>query len=100
MPRIISRHATRPATQFSRRALISGALGTTASLAFGGRAWAKPAGFDRWVEAFRARAIKRGISEQTYNRVMNAVTPDTSVFELQRSQPEFIEQMWQYINRR
>lgn len=100
MPRIISRHATRPATQLSRRALISGALGTTASLAFGGRAWAKPAGFDRWVEAFRARAIKRGISEQTYNRVMNAVTPDTSVFELQRSQPEFTEQMWQYINRR
>ena len=48
----------------------------------------------------RARAIKRGISEQTYNRVMSAVTPDTSVFAVQRAQPEFTEQMWQYINRR
>src|SRR5450830_1142554 len=100
MPRILTPDATRPATQLSRRALIYGALGTTASLAFGGPAGARPAGFDRWVESFRARAIKRGISEQTYNRVMSAVTPDTSVFELQRSQPEFIEQMWQYINRR
>jgi membrane-bound lytic murein transglycosylase B len=100
MPRILTPDATRPATQLSRRALIYGALGTTASLAFGGPAGARPAGFDRWVESFRARAIKRGISEQTYNRVMSAVAPDTSVFELQRSQPEFIEQMWQYINRR
>src|ERR1700674_954898 len=31
---------------------------------------------------------------------MSAVTPDTSVYELQRAQPEFTEQMWQYINRR
>jgi lytic murein transglycosylase len=31
---------------------------------------------------------------------MHAVTPDTSVYELQRKQPEFTEQMWQYINRR
>ena len=31
---------------------------------------------------------------------MGAVTPDTSVFEQYRSQPEFTELMWQYINRR
>ena len=31
---------------------------------------------------------------------MNALTPDTSVFEQQRAQPEFTEQIWQYINRR
>ena len=31
---------------------------------------------------------------------MNALTPDTSVYELQRAQPEFTEQVWQYINRR
>jgi membrane-bound lytic murein transglycosylase B len=50
--------------------------------------------------SFRPRAIKRGISEQTYNRVMGSVVPDTSVYELQRAQPEFTEQVWQYINRR
>jgi lytic murein transglycosylase len=85
----------------SRRALISGALGLAASFSFSRHVLAaqSPA-FTRWVESFRARAIKRGISEQAYNRVMSAVTPDTSVFELQRAQPEFTELMWQYINRR
>jgi len=85
----------------NRRALIAGALGLTANIALGGSAWsAQPRGFARWVEAFRPRAVKRGISEATYNRVMHAVMPDTSVFALQRAQPEFTEQMWQYINRR
>src|ERR1700730_18675068 len=92
--------AIHPTTQLSRRALISGALGTAAGLAFGGPAWAKPAGFDHWVDSFRPRAIRRGISEATYNRVMNAVNPDTSVYAENRAQPEFTEQMWQYINRR
>jgi lytic murein transglycosylase len=31
---------------------------------------------------------------------MGAVTPDTSVFEQIRSQPEFNEALWQYLNRR
>jgi lytic murein transglycosylase len=87
--------------RLNRRALLSGALGASASFVFGAHALAaqSPA-FARWVAAFRQRAIKRGISEQTYDRVMRAVTPDTSVYEQQRAQPEFTEQMWQYINRR
>jgi len=81
----------------TRRSFIAGA----ASIAMGIPAGAaqSPA-FARWVAGFRARAIERGISEQTYDRVMGAVTPDTSVFEQVRSQPEFTELMWQYINRR
>jgi lytic murein transglycosylase len=80
---------------------MAGVLGATASLAFAGPARAKqtPA-FERWVTGFRSRAIRRGISEATYDRVMNAITPDTSVYELQRAQPEFTEEVWQYINRR
>src|ERR1039458_7156234 len=99
MPRIP--YSTTPATQLTRRTLISGALGLAAGVAFAGHAVAaqSPA-FAHWVAAFRTRAIKRGISEATYNRVMGAVTPDTSVYAQQRSQPEFTEQMWQYINRR
>lgn len=58
------------------------------------------ASFRDWVQSFRPRAIKRGISEQTYDRVMAAVTPDTSVYALNNAQPEFTEQMWQYVNRR
>jgi membrane-bound lytic murein transglycosylase B len=85
----------------SRRAWLAVTLGATASLALGGPALAaqSPA-FARWVAGFRDRAIRRGISAATYDRVMNAVTPDTSVYELQRAQPEFTEEMWQYINRR
>lgn len=97
----MTRISTIPAFEFTRRALMAGALGTVASAAFAGSALAaqSPA-FARWVEAFHARATKRGISDATYNRVMRAVTPDTSVYEQQRAQPEFTEQMWQYINRR
>ncbi len=83
----------------NRRYLLIGALGIAAQFA-ASRALARPAGFERWVEAFRARAVKRGISEQTYNRVMATLQPDTSVFEAVRSQPEFTELLWQYINRR
>ncbi|MBI1204905.1 MAG: lytic murein transglycosylase [Rhodopseudomonas sp.] len=70
-----------------------------AALASGGAAAASPA-FERWVADFRPRALKRGISPQTYDRVMGHVTPDNEVYALQRRQPEFTELMWQYINRR
>lgn len=56
--------------------------------------------FDRWVNSFRPRALKRGISAATYDRVMTGLKPDLGVFALQRSQPEFREQLWQYLNRR
>jgi lytic murein transglycosylase len=85
----------------NRRALMGGAFGMAANLVLGGSAFAaqSPA-FTRWVASFRDHALRRGITAQTYDRVMHAVTPDTSVYELQRKQPEFTEQMWQYINRR
>ena len=56
--------------------------------------------FPQWVEAFRARARARGVSDATYTRVMGTLKPDTSVFAAIRSQPEFREQLWQYLNRR
>ena len=46
------------------------------------------------------RALARGISAKTYDRVMGGLKPDTSVYALQRAQPEFHEQTWQYLNRR
>ena len=61
---------------------------------------AQPPAFAHWVAGFRARAIRRGISAATYDRVMDALTPDTSVLAQYRAQPEFTEQVWQYINRR
>jgi lytic murein transglycosylase len=84
----------------SRRALLSGAAGLAAALAADGPARARSAAFDRWVHAFRDRALARGISAETYDRVMGRLEPDTSVYEQFRKQPEVTEQMWQYVNRR
>jgi len=73
--------------------LLAGALLSTPALAQGGK-------FEQWVEGFRARARARGISDATYTRVMSNIKPDTTVFALDRAQPEFNEELWQYLNRR
>lgn len=95
MPRI-----SHTASFTTRRALMAGALGIAAAFAVGHASATQSPAFAHWVAGFRPRALKHGISEQTYDRVMGAVTPDTSVFEQYRAQPEFTELMWQYINRR
>jgi lytic murein transglycosylase len=83
----------------SRRALLSGAV---AALAAGGPAVAQSSNltFEQWVQRFRARARGRGVSEATYDRVMGSIKPDTSVYALDKAQPEFREAVWQYLNRR
>ena len=48
--------------------------------------------FEQWVETFRARARARGISDDTYTRVMGGLKPDTSVYALERSQPDLDEE--------
>jgi membrane-bound lytic murein transglycosylase B len=85
----------------NRRALMNGALRGSIGLSavLSGVALADTR-FSRWVAAFKPAALKRGVPEATYDRVMVNVTPDTEVYALQRQQPEFTEQMWQYINRR
>jgi lytic murein transglycosylase len=85
-----------------RRTLLQGAFATVSLLALGGPAHAQRARlpFEKWVAAFRPRALKRGISERIYDRVMGGLKPDTSVFALQSAQPEFTEQTWQYLHRR
>jgi lytic murein transglycosylase len=84
----------------SRRCLLATAWGAASFALVRPAAAAPEGGFAKWVAALRPRGLARGISERTYDRVMNAVTPDTSVYALQKAQPEFTEEMWQYINRR
>src|SRR5690348_7356689 len=83
----------------SHRALLRAGI-TTTLLLVPPLAHAAPAGFDQWREGFRSRALAKGISEATWNRAMARVEPDMSVFKQIRNQPEFNEQVWQYINRR
>ncbi|HXW24767.1 MAG TPA: lytic murein transglycosylase [Xanthobacteraceae bacterium] len=82
----------------ARRAFITTAMAAAAVLAWPGGATA--ASFSKWVENFRPRARARGVSDATYTRVMAAVKPDTAVYALDRAQPEFTEEVWQYLNRR
>src|ERR1700674_1805355 len=88
-------------TNPTRRGLLKGALSSTAFAGLPQIAQAQSSNykFPQWVAAFKPRALARGISEKTYDRVM-AVTPDTSVYALDRAQPEFREELWQYLNRR
>ena len=89
-----------------RRSVLQG---LAASLALGvngsTEAQLSPAGvsnltFEQWVAAFRPRARARGVSDATYARVLDGLKPDTSVYALDKAQPEFKEQVWQYLNRR
>src|ERR1700730_14639228 len=85
----------------SRRALLQSTLSAGTLLASPMAAFATaPPGFDQWRDGFRARALAKGISEATYTRVMGRIEPDMSVFKQMQKQPEFNEQIWQYINRR
>jgi membrane-bound lytic murein transglycosylase B len=84
----------------SRRACLSVLAAAMAGWSATARAQANKAPFEQWVAAFRARAHARGISDATYTRIMSTIKPDTTVFELNRYQPEFKEQLWQYLNRR
>src|SRR5207247_4757629 len=46
------------------------------------------------------RSNQQGITDAIYTLVMSDIKPDTTVFALIRSQPEFNEELWQYLNRR
>jgi membrane-bound lytic murein transglycosylase B len=85
----------------SRRALLRAGLGATAWFAqpLAARAAAPPS-FDHWRNTFRSRALAKGVSEATWNRVMGRIEPDMTVLKEMQSQPEFTEETWQYINRR
>src|ERR1700730_14591816 len=85
----------------TRRALLRSAISAAALLTHPLAAVAAaPPGFDQWRDGFRARALARGVSEKTFTRVMGRIEPDMTVFKEIRNQPEFNEQIWQYINRR
>jgi membrane-bound lytic murein transglycosylase B len=87
---------------FSRRRLLQGTALTAASFALPSDLLAQKAAqpFDQWIVVFRPKALARGVSGETYDRVMSGLKPDMGVFALQRSQPEFKEELWQYLNRR
>ena len=85
-----------------RRASLRAIAGAIAGLMLPRNAGAKPTrpAFDQWVATFRATALAHGISAETYSRVMTGLHSDTTGLIAIKSQPEFSEQLWQYLNRR
>jgi membrane-bound lytic murein transglycosylase B len=59
------------------------------------------AGFRQWVADFYGTAAKSGITRETYNMAFQGVTsPDPSVLEKARYQPEFTTKIWDYLDSR
>ena len=91
----------RPSPSIARRAFFKAIAGAFAGLMLPRTAGARaaPLTFEQWIAAFRSKAIAHGIEPETYTRVMSAVKPDTTGLEAIRNQPEFNQQLWQYLNR-
>lgn len=53
--------------------------------------------FADWLTEFRLEATKAGITAVTFDRAMRGVAPDPDVIEADRSQPEFVKPVWDYL---
>ncbi|PMR76665.1 lytic murein transglycosylase [Billgrantia endophytica] len=59
---------------------------------------ASPADFGDWLEGFRREARQEGIRDTTLARALDNVRYRPRVIELDRSQPEFVRPIWQYLD--
>ena len=84
--------------KLTRRNLLAGLAGA-ATAQSGLPAAHAEIGLEQWIAAFRSKAAARGVSEETYTRVMRGVQPDMTGVNAIRNQPEFNQQLWQYLNR-
>jgi len=57
-----------------------------------------PADFATWLDGFRRQARAEGITEATLARALDGVRYRPRVIELDRSQPEFVRPIWQYLD--
>lgn len=55
------------------------------------------AAFADWLTAFRADAMKAGISGETFDRSLAGVRLDRDVIEANEAQPEFTKPVWEYL---
>ena len=56
--------------------------------------------FDIWLNKFKIKALKKGISEETINNSFKNVKYLEQVIKYDRYQPEFFEDTKTYINKR
>ncbi|MGE3142138.1 MAG: lytic murein transglycosylase [Hyphomonadaceae bacterium] len=58
------------------------------------------AAFDQWRADYAARALAQGRRRDVVFRVLEGLTPNPSVIELDGRQPEFVAPVWDYVNTR
>ncbi|WP_410010695.1 lytic murein transglycosylase [Phyllobacterium zundukense] len=85
---------------FSKHALI---VAAAAGIAFAGAIddASADAKFQSWIADFRGTALNSGVSASTFNRAFVGVTEiDPEVLQKAKSQPEFTEPVWGYLDNR
>ncbi|MGB5558739.1 MAG: lytic murein transglycosylase [Paracoccaceae bacterium] len=55
-------------------------------------------GFRRWIEGFRSKALRNGISAATFDAAFKGVQYNTNVIQKDRNQSEFTKQIWEYLD--
>ncbi len=58
----------------------------------------RPAGFDRWIGAFRPRALGEGIRARTFDRAFASIGYNEDVLRRDAHQPEFSRPIWAYLD--
>lgn len=57
--------------------------------------------FQSWLAGFKTEAISKGVDEATWNLAFESIDePDMKVLERAAYQPEFVQEVWQYLDRR
>ncbi|MBO9476250.1 lytic murein transglycosylase [Shimia sp. R11_0] len=55
-------------------------------------------GFQRWIDGYRSRALKAGISAAVFDRAFRGVEYNTDVIQRDRNQSEFTKTIWEYLD--
>ncbi len=63
-----------------------------------GAAAAQTMSFEDWANSFRERLSAHGAQPQTIALMMDGLEPDQRIIERDRSQPEFVRPVWQYLD--
>lgn len=76
-------------------------LMATALLLAGSLPASADAGFRKWISDFEGTAVSNGVTREVYRAAFAGVSePDLDVIERARFQPEFKDQVWDYLDNR
>ncbi len=84
-----------PGSEFWRRLAV--VVGVAMMMVVSAGSASADRNFSQWVEELWPEARAKGISEGTFRRAFDGVTPDPEVIELASRQPEFVRPVSDYI---